>query len=159
MSVIYLAFCFYMFKYVPSLKWIIVLCIVLPIGALNLILCFGGPLLACILIPLIYTPGVLQTPKLMDGMLPLILSLAGALLKCFVRPSDDDENPYAQTVPSLAGTIVYTLWFVFLAWFLLFFTARIDNSLGVIKWEITFLNPNWAIVAVPLWLGQIMGMK
>lgn len=155
--IIYIAFIVCMFKYAPSVKWIVIFVFLTPILAMNIILCFACPLLFLILMPIVLAPGVLQSPLIMDATLPLFISLAGALLKLFVRPTDDDENPYAQEVPSIAGTIIYVIFLFLFFVFLFFMTVRFDNRIGVIPWTVTFLNYTWAEVGAPLWLAQFIG--
>lgn len=153
MICLFVIFVISMFKFAKSVGWIIGFIVVLPIVGVNVLLAFGGPLMFCILLPLQQGTDLWQGPHVWDATLPLALALFGALLKGFVRPTDDDENPYAHDTPSVFATIIYFIWFVCMFFFIVLATMMVDKTIPLTGVELDVI-PHWAIVLLPLWAGQ-----
>lgn len=150
---LYVLFVISMFKYAKTIGWIIGFIFVLPVVGINVLLAFGGPLLFSILLPVQQGTDLWQAPHVWDSTLPLALALFGALLKGFVRPTDDDENPYAHDTPGSFATIIYFIWFVCMFFFIVLGTMMVDKTIPLTGIALDVI-PNWAIVGLPLWIGQ-----
>lgn len=94
----------------------------------NIILFFGVPLLVLVIFPIQKATTLWQTPTVWDSTFYIALSLVGGLLKAFIRPTKDEENPYSDKKTSWPVIVSYFLWLLFFVIWIFLFSAAADQQ-------------------------------
>lgn len=143
------------FKHVRSKYWIVAYCFILPIAFINFVLFYGMPILISILMPVQKETSRFQSPKTWDWTLYLVLWLVGALMKGFVRPSEDPLNPYSDQMPNIITSFIYFLFFFMVAAFIYMLTARTDGTIPIFN-NVSFPPISFWIVFIPYYCAALM---
>lgn len=130
--------------------------VLLPIAFVNVLILFGMPLAFCVIYNLSVMPDVLEDQRLFVPNLLLGIGLLGAVLKGFVRPTEDEENPYSQNRRSIIDIVLYLVFIFLLEVFLFLIATKVDGTLPFTTYPLDL--PSWAIVFAPIFVGEIMGM-
>jgi hypothetical protein len=101
----------------------------IPMFVMNVVLFFGTPLITFILFPLQKGTNVWQTPRLWDATIYLVLCLVGGLTKGFIRPTEDEENPYSTHTLPIHLTIAYFMTLFLIGLFIVLMSSQIDQTL------------------------------
>lgn len=117
-----------MFKYNKSVLWFFCFLIGIPMIFVNIVLFFGVPLLVLVIFPIQKATSLWQTPTIWDSTFYIILSLVGGLLKAFIRPTKDEENPYSDKKTSWPVIVSYFLWLLFFVIWIFLFSAAADKK-------------------------------
>lgn len=96
-----------------------------------------------------------QSPKTWDWTLYLVLWLVGALMKGFVRPTEDPLNPYSDQMPNIITSFVYFLWFFLVGTFIYLLTARTDGSIPFFG-NVSFPPISYGYVFIPYFVALVM---
>lgn len=155
MLALYVYFSITMFRHGKSTCWKICFVIMSPLGLVNVLLFFVCMLIGSIFFPLQKETTVWLQPKAYDITLFVFLGLFGALLKSFVRPTEDDDNPYAEATPSKASAVTYFFFVLGVATFVFLLTAQID---GQVPLSSTRFVTNWVLVFLPLYLVEAVAL-
>eukprot|EP01080_Neovahlkampfia_damariscottae_P001477 gene1477-12095_t len=142
-----------MFKYVRSIVWILAFLIGLPIIFFCVLLFFGLPLLTAVLFPLQKETTAWQTPTIWDTTFYICLTCVGATLKGFIRPTEDDENPYSTQKSPIVVIIFYFLFLFFFVVWIFLFTCKVDQRVPWIN--ITF-DIYWWVIMLPFFFGLLI---
>lgn len=137
-----------MFAHYKNLFWAFCFMLLVPLGLINTLLFFGAMLMVCIMCPVV-TTGLYPTGTAYDINLCLFLGMFGALLKSFVRPTQDEANPYSKTLTNKWTTLVYVLTWIGCAIFVVFLTSQIDGKLVLSSKDFDW---DWGLVFLPLFL-------
>jgi phosphatidylglycerophosphate synthase len=113
------------------------------------------PILVSILMPIQKETTRYQSPKTWDWTLYLVLWLVGALMKGFVRPTEDPLNPYSDQMPNIITSFIYFLWFFMVAIFIYMLTARTDGSIPFFD-NVAFPAISYWIVFIPYFCCFVM---
>ena len=86
----------------------------------------------------------------------LVLWLVGGLLKAFVRPSEDDSNPYQHDNKNVTFTAIYVCVLFLIAVFIFLISARLD---GTVPFSTTtpFPSVSYWIVFIPIFVIWAIG--
>ncbi|KAG2388759.1 hypothetical protein C9374_000198 [Naegleria lovaniensis] len=142
------------FKHTRKVFWIVAYCLIFPVVFINLVLFFGMPILVSILFPL-QNIKVLQGQRSWDVTLFLVLWLVGGLLKAFVRPSEDDSNPYQHDNKNVTFTAIYVCVLFLIAVFIFLISARLDQKVPFS--ELPFPPVSYWIVFIPIFVIWAIG--
>ncbi|KAL0476281.1 hypothetical protein AKO1_010897 [Acrasis kona] len=149
----YYVFC--SFRHVRSTYWLIAYFFIFPIAFVNFCLFFGMPILVSILMPIQHETVLYQSPKTWDWTLYLVLWMVGALMKGFVRPTEDPMNPFSNQMPNIITSFVYFLFFFLCAAFIFLLTARTDLSIPFAD-NSSFPSISYWIIFIPYYIAIIM---
>jgi len=156
MQLLFLYWAFNMFRYATSIGWVFCFMVMLPMIYIMQTLAFCAPLLVTIVFPIQHATNLWQNPQIWDFTLYLILALAGMTLKGFIRPSEDEENPYSHQVTSVPVTVAYFFELLLLAIWLFVLTCQLDVA---IPWfGSPFVAPSWWIIWIPGFVAVLLGM-
>jgi hypothetical protein len=109
--------------------WIGCFVVGLPLGFINVLLFFGSPLLASIMFPIQKGTNLWQAATTWDTTLYIMMGLAGGLIRGFVRPSEDEENPYSTHTPGVLLTLCYFFFCFTIVVFLFLLTCQVCKLL------------------------------
>ncbi|KAL9645687.1 hypothetical protein ABK040_003420 [Willaertia magna] len=154
MLTIFVMYAITSFRFTKKVYWIVAYCFIFPIVFVNLILFFGMPILISILFPL-QEMKVIQSQKSWTVCLFLVLWLVGGLLKAFVRPSEDDSNPYQNDNKNVTFTAIYICVLFLIAVFIFLISARIDNAIPFT--DNKFPAVSYWIIFIPLFVIWALG--
>jgi len=144
-----------MFKYATSWGWIVCFILMLPLIYIMQTLVFGAPLLVTIIFPIQRGTTIWQSPLVCDSSFYIILSLAGMGLKGFIRPSEDEENPYSSQTTTVPITVVYFLFLLLLAIWLFLLTSSLDQQ--ILWFSNAYFQLSIWIAFIPLFLALLAG--
>jgi hypothetical protein len=144
-----------MFRYAPSVLWVFCFLVGIPLIFINVGLFFGVPVLVIIIFPIQRATSLWQTPTIWDSTFYLILCMVGGLLKGFIRPSEDEENPYSSQKTSWAVTIAYFIFLFLFAIFIFLFSANADQK---VPWVNAAFIVTWWVVFIPFYFMILLGL-
>eukprot|EP00761_Pharyngomonas_kirbyi_P013121 gb/GECH01013148.1/.p1 GENE.gb/GECH01013148.1/~~gb/GECH01013148.1/.p1 ORF type:complete len:367 (+),score=66.82 gb/GECH01013148.1/:1-1101(+) len=154
MAFLYAWFTIAIFRYARSIGWIILFAAIIPVLGINVLLCFGGPFVTAILVPIQHATDLWQSPRAVDSTVPLFLATLGAIIRGFVRPRENDDNPYSFQKPSRIATILNYSFIILLALTIILVTFTLDG-------EEPFTNNSFdtqlIVAIIPLLIAEVAG--